>query len=147
MAMATGQLGCCHWQVMYGAASDADWDRFVDHLIDDLGPRLVPGDVVLDLWHDVGAPPAKARARFAERFLTAPTSRHLRAHALVTNSLVSRGALTAINWVIQRPFAERVFARPDDAFSWLVEYAPDLDVTALRAAIDVAAPGVLARRW
>jgi hypothetical protein len=55
--------------------------------------------------------------------------------------------MTAINWVIQRPFAERVFARPDDAFPWLVEYAPDLDVTALRAAIDAAAPGVFALRW
>jgi hypothetical protein len=93
MTMATGQHGRCHFQVMYGSADEADWERFVDHLIGGLGPRLVPGDVVLDLWHDVGAPPAGARARFAERFLEEPTSRHLRAHALVTNSLVSRGAL------------------------------------------------------
>jgi len=147
MTMATGQLGSCHFQVMYGTASGADWERFADHLIDTVGPRLAPGDVVLDLWHDVGAPPAQARARFTRRFLEAPSARHVRAHALVTNSLLSRGALTAINWVIQRPFAERVFARPDEALPWLVEHAPDLDVARLRAAIEAAAPGVFDLRW
>lgn len=147
MVMVTGQHGRCHFQVMRGASTDADWERYVDHLIDTLAPRLVPGDVVLDLWLDAGAPPAKARARFARRFLETPAVRHIRAHALVTTSVVHRGVLTAINWVIARPFEERVFARPDEAMAWLVDHDADLDVAGLRAAIAAAAPGVLARRW
>jgi hypothetical protein len=43
------------------------------------------------------------------------------AHAFVTNSLLGRGSLTAINWLVRKEFPEKCFAKVGDAEDWLNE--------------------------
>ena len=105
------------------------------------------GDIVLDLWFDAGMPSSKNRARFTSEFTRSVITQRVQAHALVTNSTLSRGVLTAINWVIKRPFQERVFAQPADGLAWIGSLKPDLDIGALRRDIEMAVPGFTSLHW
>ena len=147
MEMAAGQRGPVHWTCLVGPGTASTWDAYVDHLLRDVAGQLAPGDIVLDVWHGCGPPPARIRDRFAKQFLVTPEVRHVRAHVVVTNSGLTRGALTAINWLIKRPFEERVFASPEPAFAWLKDLAPDLDVDALMADMEKANPACRTLQW
>lgn len=147
MELVTGRRGPVHWTCLVGETSASTWDAYVDHLLRDLAPALAPGAIVLDIWHGCGSPPVRVRDRFARQFLVTPEVRHVRAHAVVTDSAMTRGALTAINWVIKRPFEERVFGQPAGALTWLKELAPELDVAGLMADIEAASPVCRDLRW
>ena len=136
----------CHWQVLVGPADEASWTQLIDRLIG-LEAVVEPGDIVLDLWFDAGMPSSKNRARFTSEFTRSVITQRVQAHALVTNSTLSRGVLTAINWVIKRPFQERVFAQPADGLAWIGSLKPDLDIGALRRDIEMAVPGFTSLHW
>jgi hypothetical protein len=146
MEMVTGQIGRCHWQWLQGAIEGAGWRRYIDHMFT-VGDKLQQGDVILDLWHDTGRPGAAERHLFADQFMKHPGVHLVRAHAFVTNSTVTRGMLTAINWMIERPFEEKVFARPDDAVGWLAGIDPRVDASALLESVRQAVSGYAAFRW
>ena len=144
--MFTGSRPGCHWQCLIGPADEGTWTRYIDHMIA-LQKQVQPGDVVLDLWFDAGRPSAADRARFTSEFSASPVVQRVRAHAVATNSPISRGILTAVNWVIKRPFDERLFATPDAALTWLATMAPDLNTDAVQADLDSAIPGFRSLRW
>ncbi len=146
MTFYAGSRSGCHWQVLVGPPDEASWTQLIDRLIG-LADVVEPGDIVLDLWFNAGMPSAQNRARFTREFAQSAITERVSAHVLVTNSSLSRGVLTAINWVIKRPFQERIFALPDDGLAWVATLKPDLDIGALRRDIETAVPGYTALRW
>ena len=103
--------------------------------------------LILDITHDVPMPTAVQRKRITEIIGNAANTRLLAGHALVVNSPVGRGALTAINWVVRPKFDEKVFGNPKDAVAWLVERNPALDGAALLGDLSRAVPELAKLRW
>ena len=139
MPLLSGSLRHCHWNLITPPDGVDTWDEFVENMLG-IANRVEPGDVVIDFWHDVGTPGADQRARFGRAFEQSPKIHLVKAHAFVATSMLSRGALTAINWMVKRPFEEKAFQRPDAAYTWLNARQPDLDIEALKADLDRAAP-------
>ena len=146
MQIIVGTWQRCHWQCLVGAIDTAGWERYIEHMWS-VHPRLERGDVILDLWHDTGRPSPKSREQFTSSFMQADGLDRVHGHAFVTNSALSRGVLTAVNWVVKRPFPEKLFASPDDAMPWLQGVAPALDLAGLQADLRAKVPGYAALRW
>lgn len=146
MQLERGEHQRCHWHVLIGATTEADWDRYIASLRSTV-PLLQPGDVLLDIWHDTGRASPQQRQQFTTWFQQTPEIEHVRAHAVVTNSVISRGLLTAVNWVVRPPFAERAFSTPVEGLMWLQRLRADLDVFQLAQPILAAAPLLATLPW
>lgn len=146
MELVVGKVQHCHWQCLRGAVTPAGWQAYVDHLLG-LQTRLLHGDLIVDLWHGCGLPPAEQRARFVEGFRNMNGLERIRAHVFVTDSALSRGVLTGVNWIIRRPFEERVFATPEAGLAWIARAAPDVDVAAIRRDMRAQIAGYDDIRW
>lgn len=146
MPLHFGSVGCCHYNVITAPADDQVWNEFVERMLQ-LAEIVQPGDVVIDLWHAPGGPSSVQRDRFNSAFNASPSVRLVKAHAFVATSTLARGALTAINWVIKRPFEEKTFARPAEGIAWLHAQQPAVDVAALERALQEQVPGFAALRW
>lgn len=131
---------------MLGRFSDSDVEGFLSHLRDAVA-HLEAGDLILDITHDVPMPTAVQRKRITEIIGGASRTDRLAGHALVVNSPVGRGALTAINWVVRPRFDEKIFGDPKDAVAWLAERNPALDAQALLGELARAVPALASLRW
>jgi hypothetical protein len=60
--------------------------------------------------------------------------------ALVIDSTVHRHAITALSWIVKKPFEERIFNSPLSAIKWLTEKHPALDPEAVRASMASQVP-------
>ena len=60
--------------------------------------------------------------------------------AMVLDSALARGALTALNWLFRKPFPEKVFSSADPALEWLREKDSEIDSAALWAGLKAAVP-------
>lgn len=120
-----GRFGPVSWSVVSGNVTPDVFDAFCDHL-EALAKRQDPGQLVLDIFHDISRPTAIQRQRAANILANAPNLKLVAGHAFVTNSVVGRGALTAINWMFKKEFPERVFPNPPDAMAWLAQQNPAL---------------------
>lgn len=146
MTFYRGMLGPCRWACVIGEFSDQDVEGFLSHLRDVVEHR-VPGQLILDITHDVGMPTAVQRKQIAEIIGRATNLQLVGGHAVVVNSAVVRGTLTAINWVVRPSFEEKVFGNPRDAVAWLAERNPALDGAALLQDIERAVPKLGNLRW
>lgn len=131
---------------MLGKFSDSDVERFLAHLRDAVA-HLEKGDLILDITHDMPMPTAVQRKRITEIIGGAARTDLLAGHALVVNSPVGRGALTAINWVVRPRFDEKIFGDPKHAVAWLAERNPALDAQALLGDLARAVPALASLRW
>jgi hypothetical protein len=136
----------CHWHVLVGAAHHDDWERYFSSLCA-MVAHLELGDLLLDIWHDTGRPSPPQRQQFTTWFGQTKEVERVRGHAFVTNSAVSRGLLTAVNWVVKPPFNERACSSPTEGLSWLRQLRTDLDPEALSASMSSSAPLLTTLRW
>ena len=146
MQLTFGTWRHCHWQCLSGAFDAAGWDAYLERLMN-LLPVLAAGDVVLDIWHDCGRPSPTQREQFTAGFAMAPGVGRIAAHAFVTNSALSRGVLTAVNWVVRRPFDEKLLATPQAGLAWLHHRDPTFDVVGMHAELHAKIPGFAQLRW
>lgn len=143
---ASGEVGVCRWAFFRGATTDDMVAQLVAHV---RATRPREGSVLIDIAYDVTLPSALQRTRIAEAVKDALGShrRSIAGHALVTNSGVTRAALTAINWLVRPQFPEQVFGDPSTGFEWLKEVSPGVDIEATQAAIRGAVPGYEKLAW
>lgn len=146
MRIVSGMHQRCHWHVLVGPAHGDEWEQYFASLRATVG-HLEPGDLLLDIWHDTGRASAPERQRFTTWFAQTKEIERVRGHAFVTNSAVSRGLLTAVNWVVKPSFAERACSTPTEGLSWLHKLRTDLDIEALTRSIREAAPVLTTLRW
>jgi len=145
MAFYGGATDSCRWAVVIGKVTDADVERFVEHVrsIGEGGP----GTVVLEVAHRITMPTPLQRQRITDAVRALPNKHFIGGHAVATNSAAARGVLTAVNWFVERSFPEKVFADPTSAAAWLAECNPAIDAGALLETIGNGAPPFGALRW
>lgn len=130
---------------MIGEFSEADFDAYIDNVRGH--SRAVGATVVFDVSHGIQTPTALQRKALTKAVAAIANKDHIVAHAVVTNSAIARGVLTAVNWFVQPPFLERVFDSPTTAAAWCAAHAPELDPAALVAHIEEHVPGFARLRW
>lgn len=118
MSVVTGRTGACAWSVVQGNITEAKVALFTAYLRD-VADKIVPGQVVLDIVQDVPMPTPVQRRQIVDTLNGSPKLELVAGHALVINSMMGRGLLTAINWIVKPPFEEKLFADPMEALRWL----------------------------
>jgi hypothetical protein len=122
MAVWTGQSSDCLWTFFTGDISAADWKQSIDHFKQRInGPDLLPGAGLTVSFK--AAPPSSIQRQQLSAFLAANEAvlRDIRGTAFITESALARGAFTALNWLYQKPFREKVFGDLWRALLWLQE--------------------------
>lgn len=130
MPVWTGAAAQCFWSYHTGARDKDGWNGFVADLASFL-KQAAPGCVALTITCKTPPPGALERARI-KSVLASKDAEKLRAHAFVTDSVVLRGTLTALDWVLKKPYTEKVFASPREAFEWLAAVQPSLPIDIVR---------------
>jgi len=146
VTICSGHVGPCAWSVVEGALDEETIERFLRYLRG-VADDAVEGQLVLDMCHDLPMPTPVQRRRIIEVLNGSTKLDRVAGHALVINSTIGRGLLTAINWVVTPRFEERLFARPEQAFEWLEERNPSLDRVGVLQAVRAAHPHFDALRW
>lgn len=138
MTIWTGRVGSCTWTYGHGKINPGEWDTFIAGLRRSLTtePRPI---TMLTVTHEAVPPNAAERKLLADLLRSGAADRVL-AHALVTDSALVRGVLTALDWLVKKPFKETAFADPREAVRWLAGFAPDLHVTEVVLGIRAVVP-------
>ena len=134
-----GRVGRLWWFYFTGPCTDETWRQYLDMV-----KRMVDTGMESTLVcfaHLAAAPSPVQRKQMAE-FIEANRVglERLDRFALVIDSVVHRGAITAISWLVKKPFEERVFNSPISAVKWLTEGHPELDPEVVRASIAAQVP-------
>ena len=122
-----------YWSYQHGSFTDEEWDGFVADLT-----RLIkdkPGGGVLTIVYSSEVPSPTQRKALAAAVSDAPSTFK---HAFVTDSRFSRGVLTALDWLMKKPYQERYFALPMEGINWLASELgenPDYVRTEIVAAV------------
>lgn len=146
MTLHTGEAGPCVWSLIQHDLDDETLEGFLAYL-GRLATDAVPGQLVLDMCFDIPMPTPVQRRRIVGVLESSPKLEYVAGHALVINSTVGRGLLTAINWVVSPPFDEKVFGRPEEAFEWLAQRNPAFDAEQLLRSVRAAHPDFDRLRW
>ncbi len=142
----TGRAGPCAWSVIQGDLDEETLEGFLAHLRD-VAEHVVPGQLVLDMCHDLSMPTPVQRQRIVEVLNGLPVLDQIGGHALVINSTIGRGLLTAINWVVTPRWEEKLFGSPQEAFGWLEEQNSEFDADALLRSVRATHPDFDQLRW
>jgi hypothetical protein len=140
MAMWCGLDGGVGWTCFHGEITSADWDAYIAQL-QDYVDRALPHISLLLVARSSTVPTAKMRIQMRD-FLKENWEivHRVDAGALVFNSMLARAALNAINWLKSKPYPEAVFENTRDALAWLEQNGQDVDIKALRAAMEAVLP-------
>lgn len=146
MAIYSGSVGPCAWCVVDGQLDDETVDGFLVYLRE-VAANAVPGQLVFDMCHDVPMPTPVQRRRIVETLKSSAKLDLVAGHALVINSTIGRGLLTAINWVVSPRFEEKLFGSPQQALPWLEERNPAFQPAELLRSVRATCPNFDALRW
>ncbi|MCA9642366.1 MAG: hypothetical protein KC492_16810 [Myxococcales bacterium] len=147
MALYSGQVGACFWTCVMGAFSDEEAAQFAEGILR-LGALTRSQDiVVLDVCYDIPLPKPMHRKLIADAVEAIPDKSHVVGHALVSNSTVAQGVLTAINWFVKPVFPEKVFRDPSSGVAWLSAQLPSLSPRRILDAMAQDVPGFERLRW
>lgn len=126
MTSINGSNDACWWHYTCGAVDEQGWDEYLVH-IRNFAVATSHAGLLLTIAYRSPGPNAEQRKKLAA-LLNEYDSKHIvKAHAFVTDSMVARGALTALGWLTPRPFPERVFKNPPAALAWLHSVEPRCD--------------------
>jgi serine/threonine protein kinase len=130
----SGRVGRLWWFHYTGPCTEETWRQYLEMV----QRMLDTGEVstLLCMAHQADAPSALQRKQVAD-FIDRNRNElsRLERFALVIDSVVHRHAITAISWLVRKPFPERIFNSPLAAIRWLTENHSDLDGEAVRTAI------------
>jgi serine/threonine protein kinase len=135
----SGRVGRLWWFHYTGPCTDEMWSQYLGMV-----QRMLDTGLACTLAccaHRADGPSAVQRkqlADFVEKH-RGPLAR-LDRFALVIDSVVHRHAITAISWLVRKPFEERIFNSPVAAIRWLSENHPELDPEAVRASFVAQVP-------
>ncbi len=103
-----------------GATTDADYARYITAIrqMDERGRNYTKPAAVLVADPDAPVPNATWRKRIAE---VTTEVRSDAVFALVSESPLVRGVLTALNWIHPPRYQARAFANVEDAAAWFTE--------------------------
>jgi len=123
----SGVVGATWWFYFTGASTDEVWRAYLAHS-DAMLDSGVEYPSLLCIAHRADPPSAEHR-RWMSDYITAEQARlrSLLGFALVMDSPLHVLALKAINWVVKKPFPEKVCGSPITAARWLRAQGATLD--------------------
>lgn len=112
------QRGLLFWSVHNGKISDSEWATYIA-AVKDTFARYRAGDsgAGVTFAYEVVPPNAAQRKALAE-VIIGPGSQYLGRHAFYSESVVTRSVLTALDWLVKKPYEERIFGNPIEAVQW-----------------------------
>ena len=118
-------VGPVFWGYFYADYSDEEFMAYIEAAAAAYGGPAFAGAVVT-VAHSPRMPNATQRKVLAElaRDSAAGT---VRWHAISSDSFVARGVVTAMNWLTDKGFDERIFSRPHAALAWLSRQCPEVE--------------------
>lgn len=115
-----GKSGPCWWSYFTGTISKDDWDQYLQMCRELVAGVMNERSVVLAMAYRSTSPTAPQRGALADLLKQYEAQfQRLEAFALVSDSAIVRGTVTAINWLTHKPFPEKVFGDPREALDWL----------------------------
>jgi hypothetical protein len=141
MTIWIGRVGSCTWTYGHGKINAGEWDKFIVGLRGSLTTAPQP-TTMLTVTHDA-VPPNAAERKLLADLLRSGAADRIVAHALVTDSALIRGVMTALDWLVKKPFKESAFADPREAVRWLATFTPDLHVTEVVLGLRAVVPEAL----
>ena len=136
----SGVIGSTWWFYFTGPSSDEVWCAYLAHSRAMLDSG-VARPALLCIAHRADPPTAEHR-RWITDYITAEHARlsSVVGFALVMDSPLHVLALKAVNWVVKKPYPEKVCGSPITAARWLAEQGADLDENALLASLTRTVP-------
>lgn len=103
--------------------TEADWDAYVECWRTTIGPRIASEKSGFLIFAPDDGPSAKQRAQLSGDVQIAACMKQCTRLALVTDSVMVRGAVTAMNWLSGAGSTSRTFSpsQLDSAMKWLAE--------------------------
>lgn len=139
-----GFLRPVSWTHFFGPTTDDDVDSYVDHHLDQARVAKAEGRKVVGLMlhYKASAPNAQQRHKIAKAIKESGElmGESLPLFAYVFDSGLTRGAVTAVSWLVKKPFAERIYRTPEEALQALESEWPGLDADALWRDIEAKVP-------
>lgn len=137
MAFYGGLNGECVWTYFSDGISTSDWAAHIQQCETEVTfPR-----VRLTIAVNCPPPTASQRKALAQFFKENPVRlTELRASAFVVDSAVGRAALTAMGWLVPKPFPEKSFDDPREALRWLETFPAKFNPDNVLAAIALQVP-------
>lgn len=130
----SGRVGRLWWFHYSGPCTDEMWRQYLEMV-----QRMIDSGqacTLACLAHRADAPSPIQRKQMADFIAKNHEGlRRLDRFALVIDSAVHRHAITALSWLVKKPFEERIFNSPLAAIKWLTENHPALDAEAVRASM------------
>lgn len=130
----SGRVGRVWWFYHVGPSTEETWHQYLKMVEAMLS---VEREATLAFFaHRAEAPRPVQRQQLADFIERKRSQLHrLDRFALVVDSALQRGALTAVNWLVKKPFEERIFNSPLAAIKWLTEKHPQPNPGAVRDSI------------
>jgi hypothetical protein len=151
MASAHGLVGPVSWTHFWGEMSDDDVAAYLDHHLGNLLRAKADGTRLIGLmFHSQAKPPnAKQRKMMADAIgeHAEYLGDHLPWFIYAFDSMVARGAVTAVSWLVKKPFGERVHKSAHAALDDVKSLFPDAEPDAVWADIRAKVPEDVLFPW
>ena len=136
----SGVVGSTWWFYFTGPACDEVWGAYLAH-----SRAMLDSDVERPALLCIARradPPTAEHRRWIADYITEERARlrRLTGFALVMDSPLHVLALKAINWIVKKPFPEKVCGSPTTAARWLRAQGADLDERVLLGAVAEVVP-------
>jgi len=133
----SGRVGNCLWSYAHDKASTSDWESYLAAHRRALTTAPRP-TTMLTVVYQASPPNAGERKMLAD--MVRGSADAILAHAMVADTAIARGVLTALDWLVKKPFKESVFSDVREGVRWLTTFTPELRVTEIVLAIAAAVP-------
>lgn len=111
--------GYC-WIYFKNEITDKDWEKGLRVLEEFMFNQSGHGVICTIALNGATISPAQRKLLKEHGDRNQKTFENVKAHAFVTDSLIIKGTLTALSWVIRKPFPEKVFGSYHEAIEWLM---------------------------
>jgi hypothetical protein len=132
-----GICGTCIWNYFVDGISNQDWAEYLLSIRrdTDISPVLLTISIN-------SVPPTPSQRKEIAQFIEANPDRmrRVRAAAFVFDSAVTRASLTAIAWIVRKPYPERDFAELSEALTWLSGHSNEFEPSKVMANIAAQVP-------
>jgi hypothetical protein len=110
------------WAYFTGNPGQREWDAYLERASAFMNNCMKPS-IALHVIYKAEPINAVQRNQISDIINTASNASFIIGNGLVTDSLLTRGILTAINWIAKKPYPEKIFSHPNDAQPWFSSIA------------------------
>lgn len=115
-------------------AKDDGWKLYCDSL-DTFLNECPPSSIALHILYQAKPIDAVQREQVSKILKNGKQASNVVGSAIATDSRLTRGILTVINWIVSKPFPESAFKTPDEAIAWLEASSSAASAQSMRSSL------------